>query len=86
MTEKIRSLRKWFVSMLVMVILFGGINFTTAEESSGSSKAKPKTKAESNKSGETKSGETKKDSGKKSGGGGYGGCRSSRSRRSSSSK
>ncbi len=72
MAEKIRSLRKWFVSMLVMVILFGGVSFTTAEESSGSSKTKPKTKAPAKKSGEKK-----KDSGKKSGGarrsGGYGG-------------
>jgi len=71
MAEKTRRLRKYFVSMLVMVILFGGVNFTIAEESSGSSKAKPKTKAEAKKSGEAK-----KDSGKKSGsarGSGYGG-------------
>ncbi len=32
MTEKIRSLRKWFVSMLVAAVLFGGINFASAVE------------------------------------------------------
>jgi hypothetical protein len=77
---KIRSLRKWFVSMLVMVILFGGVNFTIAEESSDSSKAKPKTKTPAKKSGETKKDSGKKSSGtRRSGGGGYGGsARSSR--------
>lgn len=81
MTEKIRSLRKWFVSMLVMVILFGGVNFTIAEESSGSSKSGSKAKSSESGS-KSESGEKKKDSGSKSGGG-YGG---SRSRRSSGSK
>ena len=53
MAEKIRSLRKCFVSMLVMAVLFGGINFTSAEESSSSSKSGSKANIKIEKEGKT---------------------------------
>ena len=65
MTEKIKSLRKCFVSMLAIVILFGGINFTSAAESSKSdsktkssdsvSKSKPKSSDSNSKKKSSKS-------------------------------
>ena len=64
------SFKKLAVFLMIIVLFAGGVSLVRAgDDSSKSSKAKPKTSAEAKKSGEKKSGEKKssekKDSGKK---------------------
>ena len=81
MAAKIKSLRKWFVVVLVIAMFSGGVSMTVAEESSGSSKPKSRAKADSSGKKKESSGK-KKESGKRA----RGRARGGRSSRSSKSK